>query len=197
MKNVLKLSILGVAFFVSSSMMGKDKDFALSFSNVTSKTMNFEVENGQNVSLSLYSDVYGQLYNQTISDKINSSFAYKLDELASGTYFLIAESEFKIEKYKIEVNENGVVVDKTPVSKIVKPEFTIEDNNVKIHVSNMDKGVNVSIYDLENNVYYDQFKTSENGDLTMDFKLNPLIAKTYIIEVKKNNDTFDKLVSVK
>jgi hypothetical protein len=47
---------------------------------------------------------------------------------------LVAESDFKIEKYKVTIDKNGnVFCRKTPVLAFNKPEYTVENNIVKLY----------------------------------------------------------------
>ena len=74
---------------------------------------------------------------------------------------------------------------KTPVSEIFKPEYTIEGNHVKLLMPKLTDGVTVSVQDFTNTVYYNQTLTPNNGELVVQFDLNPENADAYVISVKK------------
>ena len=126
------------------------------------------------------------------------SKSYDFETLSVGTYYLIAESDYKVEKYKISINkDNQMVVDKTPLVEINKPEYTIAGNIVKMHISNLAGSANVSVKDLSDNVYYSANKTNVDGKLDMTFDLNPKTADTYLIVVEKDGNVFNKIISLK
>ena len=65
--SVLMIGILSI----SMSALGKEKDFSLSFGKTEAETtVNFEVLNAQNVSVSIYSDQYGELLSENLNSEI-------------------------------------------------------------------------------------------------------------------------------
>lgn len=197
MKNLLKLSFLAGFIFLSVSVMGKDKDFSISFGNVIAKKLNFELLNAKNVSLYVYNDKDGELYSEKVEKSSSVSKSYDLNNFPSGTYYLVAESEYKIEKYKITIDADDASVEKTPVLEIAKPEYTIQGNQVKLYMPKLSEGVNVSVQDFADNVYYDQAKTPTDGELVINFDLDPQTADSYIISVAKGGNVFNKIISLK
>jgi hypothetical protein len=173
MNNLLKISLFVVFLLTSADVMSKDRDFSVSFGNVNSKTLSFKVNNAQNISLFVYNDNEGEIYSEKIGDQNFISKSYNLETLADGTYYLVAESDYKIEKYKISIQNKNLVVEKTPVSEIIKPEFTINNNIVKLNMEDMEGSVNVSVQDFFDNVYYNETKFSKDGKLSLTFKLDP------------------------
>lgn len=197
MKNFIKLSFLAMLMFISASVMGKDKDFSLSIGEVKQKTVHFEVSNAKNVSLYVYNANKGEVYSEKIINNDNVEKSYNMSDMAAGTYYLVAESDSKIEKYKITVDENQVVVDQSPVSAITKPEYTINKNIVKLQMANVVGDVKVSIYDTANNTYYSKNNVAKDGFINLTFDLNPENPETYIINVEKDGDSFNKMISMK
>ena len=197
MNNLLKISLFVVFLLTSADVMSKDRDFSVSFGNVNSKTLSFEVNNAQNISLFVYNDNEGEIYSEKIGDQNFISKSYNLETLTDGTYYLVAESDYKIEKYKISIQNKNLVVEKTPVSEITKPEFTITNNIVKLNMEEMEGSVNVSVQDFSDNVYYNETKFSKDGKLSLTFKLDPKTSPSYIIAVEKNGNIFSKIIALK
>ncbi|WP_374459333.1 hypothetical protein [Chryseobacterium taeanense] len=198
MNTLLKSSFLVGFLLISASLMSKDRDFSISLGNVNAKTLNFEISNAKNVSLFVYNDIDGELFSEKLDTENSVSKSYDLKEFASGTYYLVAESETKVEKYRINITKNNVMeVEKTPVSVINKPEYTVTDNLVKLHLSNTKNPVNISVMDLANNSYYNQTKQSANGELNLTFDLNQNTSENYIIRVEENGNIFNKVISLK
>lgn len=198
MNKLLKTGLLAGFLLISASLMSKDRDFSISLGNVNSKTLNFEISNAKNVSLFVYNDIDGELFSEKLNTENSVTKSYDLNEFASGTYYLVAESETKVEKYKINITKNNVMeVEKTPVSVINKPEYTITDNLVKLHLSSTKNPVNISVMDFSNNTYYNQTKQSADGELDLTFDLNRNTSENYIIRVEENGNVFNKIISLK
>ncbi|PZU82520.1 MAG: hypothetical protein DI529_14255 [Chryseobacterium sp.] len=198
MKNIMKLSFLIGALLISTSFSAKEGVFSISLGDVTAKTLHFEVSNAQNVSLYLYDDKKGEIYSENIGNKELVEKSYDLSNLTEGNYYLVAESPIKIEKYKVTIGKGGeIIADKTPVSAINKPEFTINKNVVKLKMSNVVGDGKVSIYDTANNTYYNEENVAKNGLVDLTFDLNPANPETYIINVEKDGDSFSRMISLK
>ncbi|MDQ0594301.1 hypothetical protein QFZ37_002670 [Chryseobacterium ginsenosidimutans] len=197
MNNLLKISLFVVFLLTSADVMSKDRDFSVSFGNVNSKTLSFEVNNAQNISLFVYNDNEGEIYSEKIGDQNFISKSYNLETLTDGTYYLVAESDYKIEKYKISIQNKNLMVEKTPVTEINKPEFTINDNIVKLSMEGIEGSVNISVQDFSDNVYYSETKFAKDGKLNLTFKLDPKTSSSYIIAVEKGGNIFSKVIALK
>lgn len=198
MNTLLKSSFLVGFLLISASLMSKDRDFSISLGNVNAKTINFEVSNAKNVSLFVYNDIDGELFSEKLDTENAVSKSYDLQELSYGTYYLVAESETKVEKYKISIGKDNVLkVEKNPVSVINKPEYTISGNFVKLHMSDVNKPVNISVLDFANNSYYSEAKQSADGTIDLTFNLDPKTSENYIIRVEENGNVFNKIISLK
>lgn len=197
MKSILKFSLLVVSILVSTSVMAKDNDFSLAIKEVTNKTVHFNVSNAKNVSLYVYSIDKSEMFSEKIINSANIAKSYNMSEMASGTYFLVAESDAKIEKYKIVVDGDKVSLEKSPVSAISKPEYTINKNVVKLKMTDVIGDVKVSIFDTANNTYYSKNNVAKDGLINLTFDLNPANPETYIINVEKDGDSFSRMISLK
>lgn len=197
MKKFIKLSFLIGVLLISGSAAAKEVDFSLSFNSVNSKSINFNISNSKNVSLYFYDDSKDELFSEVISKSNSVEKSYNLDKLTDGNYYLVAESDSRIEKYKITVKENQVNVDKSPVSAITKPEYTINKNVVKLQMTDVIGDVKVSVYDTANNTYYSKSNVAKDGIIDLTFDLNPENPETYIINVEKDGDSFSRMISMK
>ncbi|MBN9313854.1 MAG: hypothetical protein BGO40_05295 [Chryseobacterium sp. 39-10] len=196
MKNLIKSGMLAAALFLSGNAFAKDVDFSLSFEKVTNTKVAFKITNAQNVALYLYNDAQSEIYSEKVTSEDHIVKAYDLAEMPAGNYFLVAESNGKMERYKININNKKVVVDDVPVSTVVKPQFTMDGNKVKMYIPNITGAVNISVYDLQYNRYY-QDQMNADGSVNMVFDLNPETSKNYIISVKMEGNSFDKIFSLK
>jgi hypothetical protein len=197
MKKFIKLSLLIGVLLISGSAVARDVDFSLSFNTVTNKSINFNISNSKNVSLYFYDDSKDEIFSEVISKNNTAEKSYNLDKLENGNYYLVAESDNRIEKYKITVKENKVNVDKAPISAITKPEYTVTKNVVKLQMSDVVGDVKVSVYDTANNTYYSKNNVAKDGMIDLTFDLNPQNPETYIINVEKDGDSFSRMISLK
>ncbi|KQT35546.1 hypothetical protein ASG22_00505 [Chryseobacterium sp. Leaf405] len=197
MTKILKSTFLAGFLLISASLMSKDRDFSLSFGNATAKTVNFEVLNAQNISLVIYNETYGEVFSEKLGMENSVSKSYNLEDLASGTYFLVAESDQKIEKFKIKINsDNTLEIEKTPFAEINKPEYTISGNMVKLHLSGLKTDADITVTDLSENVYYSATKKAEDGDINLTFDLGLRTADKYIITVEEGGNVFNKIIAL-
>lgn len=198
MKSILKLSLAAVALFLSVSMSAKDKLFSMALTEANSNTLKFEIFNAENVSIYFYNDRKDEIYSENTGNTETITKSYDLSTLAEGDYYLVAESEFKIEKYKVTIGKNGSVnASKTPVAAFNKPEYTIENNIVKLHMDQLDNGVNVTISDLSNTEYYNRTVNAVNGEINLKFDLNPNNSPAYVISVERDGDVFNRMITLK
>ncbi|MEA1848678.1 MULTISPECIES: hypothetical protein [Chryseobacterium] len=198
MNTFLKSTFLAGFLLISASLMSKDRDFSIALGTVSAKTINFEISNAKNVSLFVYNDIDGEIFSEKLDAENVISKSYDLKELSTGTYYLVAESEGKVEKYRISINKDNVMeVDKTPVSVINKPEYSVSGNFVKLHMSAVKNPVMISVTDFSDNNYYTATKQSENGDLNVTFDLDKNTSENYIIRVEENGNVFNKIISLK
>lgn len=198
MNTFLKSTFLAGFLLISASLMSKDRDFSIALGTVSAKTINFEISNAKNVSLFVYNDIDSEIFSEKLDAENVISKSYDLKELSTGTYYLVAESEGKVEKYRISINKDNVMeVDKTPVSVINKPEYTVSGNFVKLHMSAVKNPVMISVTDFSDNNYYTATKQSENGDLNVTFDLDKNTSENYIIRVEENGNVFNKIISLK
>lgn len=198
MSTLLKALFFAGFLFFSANVMSKDRDFSLSFGNVQAKTLKFELSNVKNVSVFVYNYANDELFSENLADGDHVMKTYDFQNFTPGTYYLVAESEVKIEKYKIKINaDNAMEVEKTPVSAIHKPEYTISGNLAKLHMSDVKGPVSISVYDLSNTTYYTSNKKYAEGKVDITFDLDLKTADQYIIQVEENGNVFNKIISLR
>jgi len=192
-------SVLMIGFLsVSMSALGKEKDFSLSFGKAEAETVKFEISNAKNVSVVIYNDFYGELFSETFEDYNSVSKSYNFKDLDSGIYYLVLESQQKIEKYKIKVDsDKKVLIEKEPVSEIFKPEFLINGNMVTLQLSGVKNTAKISVTDFDDTVYYNATKSATNGEIKLTFDLSKKTADSYIITVEENGRVFNKIIRVR
>ncbi|MCX8523333.1 hypothetical protein OF897_05300 [Chryseobacterium formosus] len=198
MKKVFK-SVLLIGFLsISATAMSKEKDFSLSFGKTEAETVNFEVSNAKNVSVVIYNDFYGELFSDTFEDYNSVSKSYNFKDLDSGVYYLVLESQQKIEKYKIKVySDKKIEIEKEPVSEIFKPEFVVDGNKVKLLLSGVKTTAKISVTDFEDTIYYNATKSATNGEIELTFDFSKKTADQYIITVEENGKVFNKIISLR
>jgi len=89
------------------------------------------------------------------------------------------------------------MIEKTPVSEVIKPEFVVDGNKVKLLLSGLKGSAKISVSDFENTVYYNETKSSDNGNLSLSFDLSKKTADQYIISVEENGKVFNKVISLR
>jgi len=198
MNTFLKTTFLAGFLLISASLMSKDRDFSIALGTVSAKTINFEISNAKNVSLFVYNDIDGEIFSEKLDAETVVSKSYDLKELSTGTYYLVAESEGKVEKYRININKDNLMeVEKTPVSIINKPEYTVTGNFVKLHMSDVKNAVMISVTDFSDNSYYTATKQPENGGLDVTFDLDRNTSQNYIIRIEDiNGNVFNKIITL-
>jgi len=198
MKKVFQSALMIGFLSISASMMSKDKDFSLSFGKTEAETVRFEVSNAKNVSVVIYNDTYGELFSEDLDSDKNVIKTYNFKDLDAGIYYLLLESDRKIEKYKIKVSaDKKVIIDKKPVAEITKPEFKSDGNKVKLVLSELKNTAKISVSDFSGNVYYNSTKPAIDGKLEITFDLNPKTADNYIISVEESGKVFNKTINLK
>ncbi|AZB32195.1 MULTISPECIES: hypothetical protein [Chryseobacterium] len=198
MSTLLKAVFFAGALLFSANVMSKDRDFSLAFGNVKAKTLNIELSNAKSVSVFVYNNAHDELFSEHLADGNHVMKTYDFQNFTPGIYYLVAESELKIEKYRIKINADNVMeVEKTPVSAVHKPEYTISGHMAKLHMSDVKGPVSISVYDLSNTTYYTSNKKYADGKVDITFDLDPKTADQYIIQVEENGNVFNKIISLR
>ena len=115
--------------------------------------------------------------------------------LPDGTYFLVAESDMKISRYKIEVAGATATLSENAISEVYKPVFVDKKGLIALSILNLDNSpVNIKIFDdEENEVYNSAILTDQTINKIFDVK--NIKFETYTFVMTYNNKTFTKTFS--
>jgi hypothetical protein len=192
MKNLFKFSlVLGVAL-LTMNVHASDIDFSLGVKKEQGKVITFVFSETNKLNLSIYDTEGKMIHTENVDSQTFINRTYDLNALPEGIYYLVAESEYKISKYKISVVGTTARLLETPISEEFKPVFTEKDGLLKLSFLNLDKSPTfVKIYDKEDNLVYDSgMLTDQNIAKTFDVYTNQNEAYTFV--VTNNNKSYAK-----
>ncbi len=195
MKNLFKFSlVLGVAL-VTMNVNASDIDFSLGVKKEQGKVITFVISETNKLDLSIYDAEGKMIHTESVDSQTFINRTYDLNALPEGIYYLVAESEYKISKYKISVVGSTASLMETPISEEFKPVFTEKEGVIKLGFLNLDKGPTfVKIYDKEDNLVYDSGMLTDQN-IAKIFDINNIPNETYTFLVTKNDRTFTKTFS--
>ena len=197
MKNLLKIGFVAGFTLFSTLVFAGNNDNLISLKTGASSTINIELANAKSVSLYVYNSTDSEIYSEDIKSSGKIIKAYNFKNMPSGNYYLVAESDFKVEKYKIIVFNGNVSVEKAPIEEMYKPEYNVDGNHVSLRINDLKDKVKISVYDLSDYVYYDVVQAPEDGKLNIKFDLNPEVANAYVIRIEKDGEVFKQTFFVK
>jgi hypothetical protein len=122
--------------------------------------------------LSIYDADDKLIHSESVNSKKDFNRTYDLKAFPEGTYFLVAESDSKISKYKISVVGETASLATSAISEVYKPMFKEEKGLVSLSIFNLDKSpVNIKIYDEDDNeVYESEVLLDQNINKIFDIK---------------------------
>ena len=192
MKKILKFSLVLVVALTAISAHAADVDFLLKVKKEQGKKITFAFNEVNKVALTIY-DANDKLIN---SEELNSkgiiNRTYDLNALPEGTYFLEAESEFKVARYEISVVGKIASLSDSPLSVVYKPIFVNKNGLISLSILNLDKSpVEIKIYDADNTeVYKSTILTEQN--ISKFFDINEIGVKNYTFVMSYDNKVFTK-----
>ncbi|MFI0491957.1 hypothetical protein [Flavobacterium sp.] len=190
MKKILKFSLVLVVALTAISAHAADVDFLLKVKKEQGKRITFAFNEVNKVALTIY-DTNDKLIN---SEELNSkgiiNRTYDLNALPEGTYFLEAESEFKVARYEISVDGTIASLADSPVSVVYKPVFVNKNGLISLSILNLDKSpVEIKIYDADNTeVYKSAVLTDQN--VSKFFNINETELKNYTFVMSYDDKVF-------
>ncbi len=190
MKKILKFSLVLVVALTAISAHAADVDFLLKVKKEQGKRITFAFNEVNKVALTIY-DANDKLIN---SEELNSkgiiNRTYDLNALPEGTYFLEAESEFKVARYEISVDGTIASLADSPVSVVYKPVFVNKNGLISLSILNLDKSpVEIKIYDADNTeVYKSAVLTDQN--VSKFFNINETELKNYTFVMSYDDKVF-------
>ena len=198
MKKILKFSlVLAAVVLTAVQAHAGNADFSLDLIKEEGKTVSFSLKEIKKIDLSIYDTNDSLIYQEKVTSEDNINRTYDLTALPDGIYFLKAESDLKISKYKIEVVGNKAKLSADAISEVYKPVLVNKNGIVTVNILNLENTpVTVAIYNSEENQVY-------NETLTADLYVGKIFDLTsaqngkYTFDITYNGKTFSETVAIK
>lgn len=198
MKKILKFSlVLAAVVLTAIQAHAGNADFSLDLIKEDGKTVSFSLKEVKKIDLSIYDTNDSLIYQEKVTSEDNINRTYDLTALPDGIYFLKAESDLKISKYKIEVVGNKAKLSADAISEVYKPVLVNKNRIVTVNILNLENTpVTVAIYNSEENQVY-------NETLTTDLYVGKIFDLTsaqngkYTFDITYNGKTFSETVAIK
>ena len=198
MKKILKFSlVLAAVVFTAGQAHAGSADFSLDLIKEEGKTVRFSLKETKKIDLSIYDTNDSLIYQEKVTSEDTINRTYDLTALPNGIYFLRAESDLKISKYKIEVVGSKAKLTAAAISEVYKPVLVNKNGMVTVNILNLDTvPVAVTIYDSEENEVYNENLTAALyvGKI---FDLTSTQNGKYTFEITYNGKTFSETVIIK
>lgn len=193
MKKFLKVSLMLLVALTTMNLHAGTVDFTLNVKKEQGKMVTFALNMTNKIDLSIYDANDKLIHSEMVNSKKNIDRTYDLKALPDGIYFLVAESEMKISRYKISVAGATATLSENAISEVYKPVVFVDKKGlVALSILNIDKSpVNIKIFDdEENEVYNSAILTDQTINKIFDIKNIKL--ETYTFVMTYNNKTFTK-----
>jgi hypothetical protein len=198
MKKILKFSlVLAAVVLTATQAHAGNADFSLDLIKEDGKTVSFSLKEIKKIDLSIYDTNNSLIYQEKVTSEDNINRTYDLTALPDGIYFLKAESDLKISKYKIEVVGNKAKLSADAISELYKPVLVNKNGIITVNILNLENTpVTVAIYNSEENEVY-------NETLTADLYVGKIFDLTsaqngkYTFDITYNGKTFSETVAIK
>lgn len=198
MKKILKFSLVLTAVVLTAVQAhAGNADFSLDLIREEGKTVSFSLKETKKIDLSIYDTNDSLIYQEKVTSDDNINRTYDLTALPDGIYFLKAESDLKISKYKIEVVGNKAKLSADAISDVYKPVLVNKNGMVTLNILNLENTpVTVAIYNSEENEVYTETVTADFyvGKI---FDLNSAQNGKYTFAITYNGKTFSEIVVIK
>ena len=198
MKKILKFSlVLAAVVLTAVQAHAGNADFSLDLIKEEGKTVSFSLKEIKKIDLSIYDINDGLIYQEKVTSEDNINRTYDLTALPDGIYFLKAESDLKISKYKIEVVGNKAKLSAEAISEMYKPVLVNKNGIVTVNILNLKKApVTVVIYNADQTEVYNETLATELyvGKI---FDLSSAQRGKYTFEITYNGKTFIDTVATK
>lgn len=191
MKKILKFSlVLAAVVLTAVQAHAGNADFSLDSIKEEGKTVSFSLKEIKKIDLSIYDTNDSLIYQEKVTSEDNSNRTYDLTALPDGIYFLKAESDLKISKYKIEVIGNKAKLSADAISEVYKPVLVKKNGIVTVTILNLEEIlVTIAIYNLEENQVYNETLTADLyvGKI---FDLTSAPSSKYTFEITYGGQTY-------
>lgn len=198
MKKILKFSLMlaAVALTAVEAHAG-NADFSLDLKKEEGKTVSFTLREIKKVDLSIYDTSDNLIYQENVTSDDNINRTYDLTAFPDGVYYLQAESDLKISKYKIEVVGKVAKLSADAISEVYKPVLVNKNGIVTLNLLNLNQvPVTVKIYSSnDTEVYNETFPAELNmGKI---FDLSNMKGDKCTFMITSNGKTFVETVEAK
>ena len=192
MKNLFKFSlVLGVAL-LTMNVQASDIDFSLGVKKEEGRIITIVLNDAKKMDLSIYDVKNRLIHSENVASQKVINRTYDLKDLPEGTYYLEAESELKISRYKISVVGSTAVLSETAISDIYKPVFIEKDGLLTVSFINSQKSsATIKIYDHEDNEVYDSGLLKDQK-ISKSFDLSNIKSDGYTFVINYDDKSFIK-----
>lgn len=196
MKNLFKFSlVLGVAL-LTMNVQASDIDFSLGVKKEKGKIITFVLNDAKKLDLSIYDANNRLIHSEKVTSE-NVIRTYDLKDLPDGIYYLEAESELKISKYKISIVGKSALLSETSISEVYKPVFVEKDGLLTVSILNAAKSpAYIKIYDHEDNEVYDSGMLKDER-ISKNFDVTNVVSEGYTFIISYDNKSFTKTFASK
>lgn len=192
MKKILKFSLVLVVVLTTMNVHAGDLDFTLYVKKEQGKKVTFALDKMNKIDLSIYDAEGKMIHSEKVDSPRKIKRTYDLKALPEGTYFLDAESDSKISRYKISVVGETASLSANAISEVFKPVFVNRKGLIWVGLLNLDKSpVNIKVYDKENNEVYDSDVILDQ-DVKKVFNINEVNDEEYTFVMTYKDKTYSK-----
>jgi hypothetical protein len=163
MKKILKFSlVLAAVALTAVEAHAGNTDFSLDLKKEEGKTVSFTLREIKKIDLSIYDTSDNLIYQENVTSDDDINRTYDLTAFPDGVYYLQAESDLKISKYKIEVVGKVAKLSANAVSEVYKPSLTTKNGIITLNMLNVSQTpVTVKIYNSNDTEVYNETLPSE------------------------------------
>ena len=198
MKKILKFSLMlaAVALTAVEAHAG-NADFSLDLKKEEGKTVSFTLREIKKVDLSIYDTSDNLIYQENVTSDDNINRTYDLTAFPDGVYYLQAESDLKISKYKIEVVGKVAKLSADAISEVYKPVLVNKNGIVTLNLLNLNQvPVTVKIYSSNDTEVYNETLPAELN-MGKIFDLSNMKGDKCTFMITSNGKTFVETVEAK
>ncbi len=198
MKKILKFSlVLAAVALTAVEAHAGNADFSLDLKKEEGKTVSFTLREIKKIDLSIYDTSDNLIYQEKVTSDDDINRTYDLTAFPEGVYFLEAESDFKISRYKIEVVGTVAKLSVDAISEVYKPVLVNKNGTVSFNMLNTSKApVTVKVYSSN---YTELYNETISGELIVGkiFDISNVEEGKCTFEITADGKTFLEKVSVK
>ena len=197
MKKIFKISLVMVGLISTLNANAENPKLVLDLKKVNGKKVSLTLKEMKKVKLSIYDGNNDVIFDENVNGA-NLARTYDLSSLPEGDYFIKAQSDAKISKYKIEVKGKNAFLTSESFSEVLVPSFdyNLESKKVTInHLNQKDNSpITIDIYDDNNDLVYT--KTSSVNEFVKTYDLNKLFSNKCTFIVNYKGEIFEKTISL-